>query len=277
MLGLFIFKIWPCIQIIITSLKDNYDYISGDYSAVNFENYNAIFSDSYFIQAIVNTVLYMFIVVIGTTLISLLISWCLFRIKKCSGVFRVVFFLPLISSDIAIGISWRLMFNRNGVINALLNAFSIDSINWLSDKKYSFLILVLYGIWSSLPITIFLLYSALQRLNSNLLISAQIDHASEFNLFVKIIYPLIKTTVVLSALINCISSWLVINGLFPLFSGLPGPFYNLYTMVYYIYNKIGEGNRSLGEACAASVVLLSLVAIFLITRCFYGKKNKEIQ
>lgn len=275
LVGLYLFKIWPCIQVIAISFKSDYDYASGSYSALNLSNYQKIFNDTYFIQAFVNTLKYVVFVVAGTVFISLIISWCLFRINKGTVFFKTLFFLPLISSDIAVGISWRLLFNRYGIVNALLNSISIDSIGWLTDKDCSLLTLVVYGIWSSLPISVLLLYTSFQRVSTNLIIAAQIDHAPETKLFAKVVFPIVRPTVLLVSVINCISSWLVINGLFPLFTGLPGPYFNLYTMVYYIYSKSGEGNRSLGEACAASVVLLASVSILLIVRCLYGNKKHE--
>jgi len=55
---------------------------------------------------------------------------------------------------------------------------------------------------------------------------------------------------------------------------LPGPYYNLYTVVYFIYEKMGDGNRAVGEACAAAAVLLMCISIFMIVRVFTRKWEK---
>lgn len=274
-LGMYLFKIWPCVQVILTSFKTEYNYSTKTYSHMGFSNYTQILNDSDFINSIINTGIYVVIVVLAIVIIATLLSWCLFRIKWVSNMLQFFVFLPLISSDIAIGMSWRYIFSDRGIINSILSALSYNGIGWLSDKNISLLIFILYGIWFSLPMATLLLLSALQRLNKNLLIAAKLDKASEMKIFVQIGVQHLKSTIFTVTIINCISSWLAFNGLFPLFSGLPGPYYNLYTVVYYIYEKIGDGNRAVGEACAASVLLLVFVSIFLIMRCLCGDAKKE--
>ena len=222
-LGMYLFKIWPCVQVILTSFKTEYNYSTKTYSNIGFDNYAQILNDTDFINSIINTGIYVVIVVLATVIVATLLSWCLFRIRWFSNMLQFFIFLPLISSDIAIGMSWRYIFSDRGIINSILSALSYDGIGWLSDKNISLLIFILYGIWFSLPMATLLLLSALQRLDKNLLIAAKLDKASEMKIFVQIGVQHLKSTIFTVTIINCIFSWLAFNGLFPLFSGLPGP------------------------------------------------------
>lgn len=273
--GMFIFKIKPCVQIIITSLKEDYNHSTKTYSAFGFDNYAEVLTDRDFLRAVVNTSIYVLVVVTATVIISTLLAWCLYRIEKISDLLQFFIFLPLISSDIAIGISWRYMFSDRGIINSILSGISDLRIGWLTDKSMSLVIFILYGIWFSLPMATLLLLSSLKRINRSLLIAARLDKASEFKTFIKIGVPYIKPTIFTVAILNCISSWLAFNGLFSLFNGSPGPYYNLYTIVFYIYEKIDAGNRVVGQACAASVLLLLIVSVPLIMRNLAKKENEK--
>lgn len=273
-IGLVLFKLWPLLQIVTVSFKENYNSLSGKYSGIGMGNYIEIFKDEYFLQSIDNTFVYMCIVSFCTVIIGFLVAWSLYRVSKFSGIFIVLILLPLITSDVVMGICWRYMFNDKGIVNALLRVANIKEVPWLTDLKYSFVSLVLFGIWTSLSMTVLLFYSAMQRINSNIIIAAFIDRSSEKKILKRIVLPKLSSTIQLVTVINLISSGLVFNGLFALYSGAPGPYYNIYTAVYYIYAKAGEGAREFGIACAASVILLVSVLILLIIRCmFYGKKE----
>lgn len=270
---MFVYKIIPFVQVIMTSFKENYELLNDDYIRFGTGNYTQIFSDPYFSQAILNTFLYFLFVVPISIVISTLIAWCLRRIKFASGLFQTAVFLPMVTSDIAIGIAWRVMFNDRGIINFVFNTMSIDSIGWLTDKDFSLITLIIFGIWNMVPMTTLILFCSFLRTNDTLLLSAELDGAKEWRIFTRIGIPQVKSTLGIVFAINSISAWLTFNGLFPLFSGSPGPYYNLYTAVYYIYNLSQQSKYSFGMACAASVILLVCISFFLIVRGIYDKKK----
>lgn len=272
-LFMFVYKILPFVRVILTSLKENYELLNNSYSNIGVGNYAQILSDPYFSQAIKNTFLYFIFVVPISIIISTILAWCLRRIRVASVFFQTAIFLPMVTSDIAIGIAWRVMFNDKGIINSVLNLFSINSIGWLTDKDYSLTTLIIFGIWNMIPMTTLLLFCTFLRTNDTLLLSAELDGATEWKIFIRIGIHQIRGTLGIVFAINSISAWLTFNGLFPLFNGLPGPYYNLYTAVYYIYNLSQQSKYSFGLACSASVILLVFISFFLIIRGLYDKKR----
>ena len=100
----------------------------------------------------------------------------------------------------------------------------------------------------------------------SLIEAAKLDGAGEWKIFRKLVLPMMHSSIVMVFAINSVSAWLTINGLFPLFMGQPGPYYNLYTLVYYIYDNVQQGRMGFAAACAASCVLLVLVGLFQLLR-----------
>jgi len=203
-IGMYLFKLLPCIQVIITSFKEDYNFSTESYSNVGIGNYRSILSDPNFRSAVVNTGIYTVIVVSATVFFSIILSWSLYRITRFSNLLQLFIFLPLISSDIAVGMSWRYIFSDNGIINSFLASVSLNEIGWLSDKNMSLVIFILYGIWCSLPFSTLLLLSSLQQMDKNVLIAAKLDKASETTVFLKIGIGFLKPTILSISVINCI-------------------------------------------------------------------------
>jgi len=276
LIGITLFKVLPLFNVISISFQEGYKFLTGSYDAVGLGNYEAIFRDSYFRQAMVNTAIYAVVVVCAVICVSLPLAWCMLRVQKGLAFFQVVIFLPFITSDIAIGMVWRLLFSNNGMINYLLSLVGIEKIGWLTNADMSLVTLILYGIWSGIPMTVLIFYCALLNVDPNLLIAARVSGAGEMKIFRWIVLPMMQSTVLMVFSINSVSAWLTINGLFPLFMGQPGPYYNLYTLVYYIYDNAQQGRLGFAAACASSCVLMILVGLFQLLRIFLIKGRKSV-
>ena len=232
LLGITLFKVLPLIQVMAISFREGYKFLTGSYDALGLGNYEAIFQDSYFHQAMINTAIYAVVVVCVVICFSLPLAWCMLRVRHGLGFFQVAIFLPFITSDIAIGMVWRLLFSNNGIINHLLSLVGIEGMGWLTDARMSLVTLILYGIWSGIPMTVLIFYCALLNVDPNLFTAARVSGAGELKIFRRIVLPMMHQSIVMVFAINSVSAWLTINGLFPLFMGQPGPYYNLYTLVY---------------------------------------------
>jgi multiple sugar transport system permease protein len=273
---MFIFKLWPFVQILIISFKEDYNFLTKDYSGLGIENYVTVLTDEYFIQAISNTFLYTVAVIVLTNLIAIPVAWYLYQIKRFSAVFQTAIFLPFVTSNIAIGMAWRIIFNEKGVLNSFLNLFGISSIHWLADSAMSLTTLTIYGVWSNIPFTVLLYLSFLLSFDKTLLVAASVDGARESKTFLKIVLPVMMPTIMMTTVLNGISTWLEINALFPLFSGTPGPYYDLYTVVYYIYSKMQKGPYSFGIVCAASTLLFLCIAGFMSLRALVRLSGSKV-
>lgn len=277
LVGITLFKVWPLLKVLAVSFQEGYNYLTGTFDEWGLENYATLFHDQYFQQAIINTTIYVLIVVISVICLSLPIAWCMLRIRHCLPFFQVAIFLPFITSDIAIGMAWRILFSNNGIVNHLLSSLGLDTIGWLTNADTSLVTLILYGTWSGIPMTVLIFYCALLNIDQNIFVAARTSGAGEFKIFRKIVLPMMYPSILMVFAINSVSAWLTVNGLFPLFMGQPGPYYNLYTLVYYIYDKAQQGKYGFASACAASCVLLILVGVFQCIRFLIKPRAKRVR
>lgn len=258
-----IFTLYPVINVFTISFKENYSYLRGTFKALNFENYKYVLSDDKFTSGLRNTALYVLFVVPVSTAISLFFANLLNKKVKGSAIFQTAFFLPMVTSVTAVGLIWRLMYNQQyGIINWLLSKFGIEKIGWVTESRWSLLALIIFGTWNILPFTIIILLSGMQNINETYYTVARVDEAKPARIFFRITVPLLSPTIFLVSIVNTISCFKVFSELYPLFYGKPGPYYNLYTVVYYIRYAMME-KRKYGYAAAAAVILF--LCIFVVT------------
>ena len=271
--GVIIFTLYPMINVFIMSFKENYKYLTGSFTGIGLGNYEKIFKDPYFLQSMSVTFRYVLVMIPISTGLAILIAILLNNKIKFRGLFQTAYFLPMVTSITAVGLTWKYMFNyKSGIINFVLNLFRINSVNWLQNPDANFWALVIYGIWSMLPFTIILLLSGLQNIDPKYYTVARVDGASSMRVFFRITIPLLSPTIWLVLIINSISAFKVFNELFPLFSG-PGVGHNLFTVVYYIYYQFrGLTPPKYGLAAAAAMILF--IVIFIFTRIQLWVKNK---
>ena len=275
MIGLLIFTVYPFVNVIILSLRENYNLMSGSFTGVGLGNYAQIFHDPNFLNGLKNTGLYVLFVVPIATVISLLIATLLNSSIKLQGLFQTCYFLPMVTSITAVGLVWKWMFNYDyGLINYFFSLFGIAPVNWLNDPQYNLAALIIYGIWSILPFTIILLLSGYQNINPQYYTAARVDGAREGRIFFRITVPLLAPTLGLTMIVNVISASKVFSELFPLFNGKPGSAYSLYTVVYYLFDMFYK-QWQLGPAAASAVILFIIVLIFTMLQLFIQRKWKN--
>ena len=258
-----IFTLYPVINVFTISFKENYSYLRGTFSKLSLENYKYVLTDEKFTSGLRNTALYVLFVVPVSTSIALFFANLLNKKVKGSAIFQTAFFLPMVTSVTAVGLIWRLMYNQQyGIINWLLSKFGIEKIGWVTESQWSLLALIIFGTWNILPFTIIILLSGMQNINETYYTVARVDGAKPARIFFRITFPLLSPTIFLVSIVNTISCFKVFSELYPLFYGKPGPYYNLYTVVYYIRYAMME-KRKYGYAAAAAVILF--LCIFIVT------------
>ena len=277
-LGLLLFTIYPIINVVIMSFKQGYR-LSGAYNGIGLDNYVTVLTNKYFQSSIKNTFIYVFTVVPIATVLSILIANLLNQKIKGIGIFHTAYFLPMVTSAIAVGISWRFMFNkRTGIINWLLGLIGIAPIDWLGaaggNAPYNMLTVIIFGIWNMMPFTIILLLSGLQNIDPMYYTAAKVDGASSSTIFKRITVPLLAPTIFLTMIVNMISAFKVYNDVIPFWAGKAGALStNLYTIVYWIKETFYSKLR-LGQAAAASIILFLIILVFtLIQRLVQRKFN----
>ena len=272
-IGVLIFTLYPIVNVFLTSFKVDFNYITKEFSGWGLDNYKYVLSDPYFHQALKNTFGYVFVVIPISTCLAILIATLLNQKIKLSGLFQTAYFVPMVTSTIAVGFSWRFMFSHNyGIINYLLGFLNIAPINWLGDPANNFYALCIYGIWAILPFTIILLLSGLQNIDPMYYTAAKVDGAGPIRIFFRVTIPLLMPTIFMVVMVNTISCFKVFNELFPLFQGA-GVANNLYTVVYYIYYQFRVlVPAQYGYATAAALILFVIIFIATMFQRFVEKK-----
>lgn len=258
----FVFIFYPAINVLLLSFKENYSHLRGTFTRFSMENYKAILADPKFRSAMTNTVLYVIFVVPISTFISILAAHLLNQKIRGIAFFQTAFFMPMVTSVTAVGLVWRFMYNQKyGVFNFLLGKIGLAPIGWTDESKWSLLAMVIFGIWNILPFTIILLMAGMQNIDEKYYLAAKIDGAKPLKIFTRITIPMLAPTILLVLIVNTISCFKVFSELYPLFNGKPGPYYNFYTVVYYIRYAMVE-KRKYGYAAAAAMIFFLVVLIF---------------
>lgn len=270
-----VFTLYPIINVFVVSFKNDYNFLKGDYKGIGFENFKSVLNDKEFKQSLLNTFLYVLFVVPLSTAIAIIFSYLLNKKIKGHAFFQTAFFMPMVTSITAVGLIWRFMYNKEyGLFNFILTKMGLNPIGWVVDSKYSLLALIIFGIWNILPFTIILLLSGLQNINEQYYTAAKVDGAGPLKIFFRITVPLLSPTIFLVCIINTISCFKVFSELYPLFNGKPGPYYNLYTVVYYIRYAMIE-KHEYGLAAASAVILFFCILVFTLIQLWLKKRLRR--
>lgn len=253
-LGIFVF--YP----IITTIVGSFDETKAPGFVFGFDSYSYLFQDKRFIQSLVNTCIYAAIVPALSVIISLLLANSLVNIKneKIRGIFQSIYFLPYVTSLVAIGIVWSWLFNSEyGIINYLLGLMGINPINWLNDPKYAMVALVIFAVWKSLAFNTLILTTGIASINPQYYQAAKIDQATNGTIFRKITIKLVSPMIVYTYIISLIAAFKVYTEVYVLFGGrtLDGA---VSTVVRYIIDRF-YGDQDFPLAFAAAVVLLLII------------------
>ena len=274
-IGIAVFTLYPVVNVVPISFKEGYSHLSRNFNQWGMANYMTVINDPKFSQAIGNTIKYVLMVVPISTCIAVVIAYLLNQKLRFSALFQTAYFLPMVTSVTAVGLAWKLMYNKNfGIINYILSFIGVDKIPWLEQAKWSIPALVIFGVWNILPFTIILLISGLQNIDPQYYTAARVDGSKGVRIFFRITVPLLAPTIFLVCIVNTISSFKVFSELYPLFNGKPGPFNNLYTVVYYIRYAMME-SRKYGVAAAAAIILFLFIFVFTMVQLALQKKSKK--
>lgn len=275
-IGLLIFTIYPIVNVVVMSFKNGYR-LSGAFTGWGLENYTKVIGDRNFRSAIVNTFKYVFTVVPVATVLSIIIANLLNQKIKGIALFQTAFFLPLVTSTIAVGTVFKYMFNTNyGLFNWVIQLFGGTPIEWLNlvqgQTDMNIWVVIIFGIWNTMPFTIILLLSGLQNIDPLYYTAAQVDGASSTKQFFRITVPLLAPTIFLTMIVNMISAFKVYNDVIPFWNGSAGVTgRNMYTIVYYIKEQFYSNHR-LGIASAAAILLFLIIFVFTMLQRYIQSK-----
>lgn len=254
-----IFTIYPIFKSIDMSFYTDFNIFTGEIKARGLENYQELLTDPEFFKALKNTAIYVIGVVPTSIVISVFVAVLLNSVPKFQGFFRSVYFLPFVTSTVAISVVWSWLYHsRYGLINYILGLFGVDAINWLGDPDNAMLSVIIMAIWKGLGFNILLLLVGLNNISDSYYKAAKVDGAGVWARFTNITIPLLRPTLFLLSVVGTINSFKVFDEVFALFNGRPGPAGSATTVVYYLFRKFYE-QFNYGVAAASGIVLFLIV------------------
>ncbi|MNH78199.1 Lactose transport system permease protein LacF [compost metagenome] len=268
-LGLLIFTLFPVIYSFYGSLTD-WDGL-GQMSFVGLSNFKDLFSDDLFYKAAFNTIYLMIGIPIGLFL-ALLLALGLNRRIPGTTAFRVIYYVPVISSLAAISILWNWAYNGDyGLVNQFLELLGIKGPNWLANKYTVKPAIIIMTVWKGLGYTMLLYLAALQSIPRTYYEAAELDGATGFKSFRHITWPMVKPVtffIVVTSIIGGSQIFTEIN----IMTSTGGTEYSSASVVFYIWQK-AFGNLQMGYASAMAVVLG--LFIFVITLIQFKMNEKS--
>lgn len=258
------FNMLPIFRSFEMSMWQDYNFFTQEVFEYGFGSFQEIFQDPNFWIAVRNTFIFVLAVVPISIMISLAIAILLNQINFLSGFLRSIYFLPFVTSTVAVSIVWRWLYHSDyGLINYFLSLFNINTIPFMESPKYAMLALVLMAIWKGLGFNIVIFLVGLNNISDTYYAAAKIDGAGPWQRFSNITLPLLMPTMFLVSIMGVINSFKVFDEVYALFNGRPGPANSALTMVYYIFQKFYEESQY-ALASAAGIVLFLIILVFTL-------------
>ena len=264
-----LFSLYPMISALITSRQTG---TGANMKFAGISNYIRCFQDDVFRQSILNCIFYLIIQVPVMFILALILASILNNPKvKGRGFFRTAIFLPCATSLVAYAIIFRSLFATDGFINHIAMKLGIihSAYNFLSHPMSARIIIIIALIWRWTGYNMVFYLAGLQNIEYSVYEAAKIDGASAFQTFFKITVPLLKPTILMTAIMSTNGTLQLFDESMNLTKGGPGN--ASITMSHYIYNMSFKGVPNFGYTSAMSFVILIMVAILAIIQMKVGE------
>jgi multiple sugar transport system permease protein len=254
---LLLLSIYPLIYSITISLQIQ----TSDGVKWSVSNFTRLFSDSFFLTAMVHTLIYAASALFFEFLIGLILALLLNSQIRGRSIFRATLLVPMMLPTVVVGVMWRLMLNPNfGAINGTLREAGVDTeiLTWTASPKLAFLSVIAVDVWQWTPFVFLVLLAGLQAIPQEPYEAAVIDGSSRWQTFRFVTLPLLKPAILIALLLRTMDLLRVFDQIFILTEGGPG--FATETISLYIY-RTAFRFFDFGYAAAMSFVLLGLTNV----------------
>lgn len=254
-----IFSIGPAITSFYYSFTDFDLILSPLY--IGAENYQRAIGDPVFKQSIFNTIFYTLGVPLGIGLALVLAVLLNDRSLKYAGVYRALFFVPVILPLVAVGMVWVWLFNADfGPINQILVSLGFSKIKWLTSYEWSRFSVLITGMWQGFGGSVVILLGGLQSIPREVYEAGRIDGANGRQLFTHITVPLLVPILGLVSIISVIGSFQIFDIVTILTGGGPGR--SSISIVQYIYQ---QAFNAFDMGYASSLAVILFISLFFLS------------
>ncbi len=267
-----IFYVWPAIRLFLLSFT-NYNVMSKFGNWVGFKNYASMFSDKEYTNSLLVTIKMALIIVPVQTVLALLFAVAVNREGRIFKFFRTGFFIPSITSFVAVAILWKQLLNPSfGLVNSLLKSLGLPTSQFLSSIPDAFYSVIFVCIWKSWGYFMVIFISGLQDISQDIRDATKIDGANSLEELLFITIPMLKRTILLVVVVTTMDAIKLFVPAYTMTAG--GPIGTTTTTVYYLWRKAFR-LQEIGSASAMSMILFMLIAIIVIIQFRIGSGDNN--
>src|SRR5258708_8400459 len=247
------FVVYPILAVIYYSFTD-YN-ITTPPVWVGLSNYQKLFNDPVFWQALTHSFIYLLVTPI-LIILSIILAIIVNRKLPGMAAFRALYYIPVISGTIAVGIAWRLLLDTNGLLNALLISLNIfkEPVQWLAEPAYTLPIAMALTLSLCLGYYMMVFLAGLQNIPEEVYDAAVIDGCTAIQKHWYVSIPGLRPQITFVAVVSSLAAIEVFNEIFALTGGLGGLLDSGVTMVFYMWRQAFRLNHA-GLASAIAIVL----------------------
>ncbi|GAB4365850.1 MAG: sugar ABC transporter permease [Calditrichia bacterium] len=275
--AIFIFFFIPVIAAFFISFTDLDIYSLGNLSNARFlglKNYISLIEDPLFWKALKNT--FYFVLVAGPLSIAVSLGAAMLlnsRLVKFKGLFRLTFFMPVVTTLVAVAIVWRFIYHpKFGILNYALSLLHVQPIDWLGDPTWAMPAIILMAVWKNFGYNMIIFIAGLQNIPEYLYEAAAIEGANRWQQFKAITLPMLAPTTLFVSIITMIGFFQLFAEPYVMTQG--GPLNSTLSIVLYMYQ---EGFRWWNMGYSASIAFVLFLIIFIGTLLqFKVQKTAEL-
>ncbi|GAB1339035.1 sugar ABC transporter permease [Streptomyces sp. E-15] len=245
----------------------------GDIQPAGLDNFTALFAtgSTFLVPVLTNTLLFAAGTVVLALAGALLVATCVERLRF-PGLWRTLYFLPIVTTVVAVGNVWKYMYEPGGLVNGVLNALGLGSVAFLQDPDTALPSVVVVQAWASLGSAILVLTAGLKAVPESYYEAAELDGAGPGTVFLRITLPLLRPAL----LFVCVTQFLTGLQSFALITvmtrGGPGDATNVAGLEMY---RRAFGHGDWGTASAAAFVLFTVVLLVTLAQLWVFRRKGE--
>lgn len=256
-IGLAALYLWPFFTTFMKSFMNVPMFGTGTF--IGLDNYVQLLSDEDFWRALGNSALYTALVLLGIP-IAIVLAALIEQAAKGRTLYRVLFFLPVVTLPVAVGMVWRFILNGDfGVLNYLLSLVGIPGQYWVADDRFTIYAFAIVGIWMGLGINLIILGAGLQSIPVELYEASSLDGAGRIRQFFSITLPMLSPSIFFVTVLTTISALQMFDLVFVMLGSVNNTAIDGSKTIVYLFYEAAFVQFKQGYGAAIAIVLLVLI------------------
>lgn len=257
LIGLAVLYLWPFLSTFFKSFMNVPVFGPGEFTGM--DNYVSLLTDEDFWLALRNSALYTLLVLLGIP-IAVVLAAVIEQVAKGRTLYRILFFLPVVTLPVAVGMVWRFILNGDyGIFNYLLSLVGVPGQYWVADARFTIYAFAVVGIWMGLGVNLIILGAGLQSIPVDLYEASSLDGAGRVRQFFSITLPLLSPSIFFVTVLTTISALQMFDLVFVMLGSVNNTAIDGSKTIVYLFYEAAFVQFKQGYAAAIAVVLLMLI------------------